>query len=668
MSGPIGFRPLRRVARPAAPSPQTHRNLLLKLCAVLIGLACAVFLWPAENSYQTDEARSENSEFVRSAQSQSGRARFVGVGARADVAVTVVTYNSESHISGLIDDLRVAALDRPMRVVVVDNRSSDGTADVVRTHTDVKLIESGQNLGYAGGINLGLPFADPCDAVLILNPDLAMAPDAITRLLETTNAGPIGAVVPLMLDNDGATFFSLRREPSLTRAIGDALVGRRLCARSSLLSEIDARPASYLEPHDVDWATGAAALIPAAVVREVGEWSEEFFMYSEETDYFRRIRENGRLVRFEPAAVVKHSGRGSGTSATLAMLKAVNRVRYVEKHHGRAYSALFRGVVALAEGLRSYDPLHRRNFAVVLNRPRWRELVVSSRRRPAKRLSGPRRRGAVIVPAYNEAAVIKRTIGPLSQAAVDGYIELIVVCNGCTDDSAAIARSVAGVRVVELKQGSKPGALNAGDAAATLWPRLYLDADIEISADAVLAVLDRLAQGDVLAARPTARYDFDGSSALVRSYYRARLRIPQHKLAMWGAGAYGLNAIGHKRFGAFPMLTGDDFFVDTQFGPHEKVVVATEPVVVRTPVDLKSLLPVRRRSHRGTTEVPAGPHGLNPRTRSTSISTAVTAVRTIRGPGSAFDATVYLGIAVAARWGGRRARIWERDESSRSSG
>ena len=76
-----------------------------------------------------------------------------------------------------------------------------------------------------------------------------------------------------------------------------------------------------------------------------------------------------------------------------------------------------------------------------------------------------------------------------------------MVCNGCTDDTADVARSVPGVRVVELEEGSKPAALNAGDKAATLWPRLYLDADIQISAAAVLAVLDRLGKGTCLAAR-----------------------------------------------------------------------------------------------------------------------------------------------------------------------
>ena len=271
----------------------------------------------------------------------------------------------------------------------------------------------------------------------------------------------------------------------------------------------------------------------------------------------------------------------------------------------------------------------------------------------------------MIVPAYNEAAVIKRTLAPLSQAAVDGFIELIVVCNGCTDNTAEVARGVPGVRVVELEVGSKPLALNTGDEVATLWPRLYLDADIQITAAAVLAVLDRLAQGDVLAARPDSRYDFDGASALVRSYYRARGRIPQHKLAMWGAGAYGLSAKGHQRFGVFPMVTGDDFYVDTQFDADEKAVVATEPSVVKTPADAKSLLAILRRSHRGNTELSADGHGPDARMRNTGLDTAVAVVRATRGPQSAVDAAVYVGMAFAKRWTVGQAQVWERDESSR---
>ncbi|HYN33116.1 MAG TPA: glycosyltransferase family 2 protein [Ilumatobacteraceae bacterium] len=592
---------------------------------------------------------------------------FVTGGTHADVAAVVVAYNSAPDISALIDDLRRAAHDRPIRLIVVDNQSSDDTVDVVRTHDDVTLVESGGNLGYAGGINVGLGRVESCDSVLILNSDLGLSPDAVTRLVAASDAGCIGAVVPLILDEDGTTYPSLRREPTLTRALGDALFGSRVwLSRPEWLSEIDYRPSSYAERHDVDWATGAALLIPAPVAREIGEWNEEFFLYSEETDYCRRIRDSGRHIRFEPSAVVKHRQGGSGTSPALASLMAVNRIRYVDRHHGKAYSALFRGVVALGEALRSRDAVNRRTLGVVLDRRRWEELPRATKPIPAQHFSGARQRGAVIVPAYDEAAVIRRTLAPLSQLAVDGLIELVVVCNGCTDDTADLARSVPGARVLELEQGSKPGALNAGDAAATLWPRLYLDADIQISAAAVLAVLERLDSGDVLVARPDSRYDFEGATALVRGYYRARQRVPQHKLAMWGAGAYGLSEAGHQRFGQFPTVTDDDLYVDTRFGADEKAVVAVEPSVVKTPTDTKNLLAILRRGHRGDTELVAQGH--RPAALgNTGVGTAVAVLRTIRGPFSAVDAAVYLGLALASRRRSRGPSRWERDESSRSS-
>jgi exopolysaccharide biosynthesis WecB/TagA/CpsF family protein len=596
-----------------------------------------------------------------------GRGRFVSGDAHADIAAIVVTYNSASDISQLIDDLRLAANDRPIRLIVVDNQSCDDTVNVVRRHDDIILVESGGNVGYGGGINAGLSVIGHSDFVLTLNPDLTLAPDAVTRLLTAAEAERTGAVVPLILDADGTTYPSLRREPSLTRALGDALLGGKIRARPGFSSEIDARPASYRHAHAVDWATGAALLIPAAVAREVGDWREDFFLYSEEIDYFRRIRETGRRVRFEPTAVVQHRGGGSGTSPELATLMAVNRVRYIELHHGWAYAMLFRAVVALAELVRSYDPVHRRTLAVVLNRRRWQQLPRATKRVSAEQLSGPRQRGAVIVPAYNEAAVIERTLAPLSRAAVEGFIELVVVCNGCTDATAEVARSFPGVQVVELEQGSKPAALNAGDQAATLWPRLYLDADIQISAQAVFAVLDRLAQGDVLTARPQSTYDYSNASALVRRHYRARQRIPQHKLAMWGAGAYGLSAEGHQRFGTFPTITGDDVYVDTRFDAHEKAVVATDPSVVKTPADAKSLLAIMRRSHRGVSELLARERGPGARVQSTALDTAVAVVSTIRGPQSAIDAVVYLAVALAGRWRFRKSHAWERDESSRSS-
>jgi hypothetical protein len=335
----------------------------------------------------------------------------------------------------------------------------------------------------------------------------------------------------------------------------------------------------------------------------------------------------------------------------------------LSRSKGALYAA-FRTAVASVGVLGSYDPVGGRNLAIVRNRSRCRELPAATKPVSVEQVSGPRRRGSVIVPAYNEAAVIERTLAPLSLAAVDGFIELIVVCNGCSDDTADRARSVPGAQVVELKVGSKPLALNTGDEVATLWPRLYLDADIQITTDTVIAVLDRLARGDVLAARPTSRYGLVGANALVRSYYRARTRAFVHQDEMWWAGVYGLNEKGHARFGAFPDVTGDDLFVDSQFDTHEKAVVPTQPSVWTTPTNLGGLLTVLGRHYRGNTELARDdPAGVD----RTSSATARAVLCTIRGLGSMVDAAVYIAIAVTSRlFVIRRKRGWERDESSRA--
>ncbi|MGW0042440.1 WecB/TagA/CpsF family glycosyltransferase [Rhodococcus sp. NPDC003348] len=609
------------------------------------------------------ECRSRATAAVppRSDRVDAAQGRFVAPGDQAEVAVVVVTYNSESDLPGLIEGLRVTAADRAVRVIVADNQSYDGTVTFIENQPDIEVVRTGGNLGYAGGINAALPLTEPSTAVLILNPDILLHCGAVTHLLAALDDPHVGAVVPLILDSDGAVYHSVRREPSVSRTVGDALFGRRMRRRPAVLSEIDHCSTHYLRSHDIDWATGAAVLVRSSLIRHVGDWNEEFFLYSEETDYFRRIRDAGYRVRFEPAAVVTHRGGGSGSSSELTTLLSVNRVRYSARFHSAPYSALLRGSVALSELLRSYDADHRRTLAVLLNRKRWADLPAASKSVPDDYDSAQRGRGAVIVPAYNEADVIERTLAPLSGAATRGVLELVVVCNGCRDRTAEIARAVQGTTVLELGRGSKPAALDAGDKAATWWPRIYLDADIQISAAAVLQVLDRLAEGDVLAARPVSRYDHRCASTLVRSYFRARERIPEFRTAMWGAGVYGLNESGHQRVGRFSDHVADDLFVDAQFAADEKTVVPTPPSVVTTPTDAKNLLRILRRWHRGTIHE-------DRLLGRTSGGTVRTLLHTIRGPGSAADAVVYAGMALAARWnpGTSGPPPWERDASSRS--
>lgn len=310
-----------------------------------------------------------------SAQSGStADARFAGPAASADVAVVIVTYNSAADIERLIMSLRREAKRSSIRVVVADNHSVDGTLEIVARHPDVVAFRTAGNVGYAAGINAASEHVGNAAAILVLNPDLEVEPGAIRAMLGRVEHSAAGIVVPRILEDSGTTYESLRREPTLTRAIGDALFGSRLTARPGRLSEMVYGQAAYRGAHTIEWATGAALLIRREVADLVGSWDERFFLYSEEVDYFRRVRDAGKTVWFEPDAVVRHSQGGSGTSPALVALMAVNRVRYVEKGHGAGYTGAYRLAVILHSVLRMSQPDHRGSLRFLVNRRSWRSL------------------------------------------------------------------------------------------------------------------------------------------------------------------------------------------------------------------------------------------------------------------------------------------------------
>jgi len=289
-----------------------------------------------------------------------------------DCAVLVVTYNSADHIGALLASLPAAAEGLRLRTVVVDNGSTDGTIELLRSRSDVELIQSEANLGYAGGINLARRHAGPCASMAVLNPDLALEPGALRRLAQALRDPAVGVAVPLIVDGAGQLVFSLRREPSLGRALGDALFAGRFSRRPGWLSEIVRDEHSYRYRQPVEWATGAVMMLSAACDAAVGPWDERFFMYSEEVDHAGRARAAGFRMDYVPTAKARHLAGGSGSSRELIALMAVNRVRYIEKRDGRA--RLFRVLVTLHELLRLHDPAHRFAVRTLTRRSRWSHL------------------------------------------------------------------------------------------------------------------------------------------------------------------------------------------------------------------------------------------------------------------------------------------------------
>jgi glycosyltransferase involved in cell wall biosynthesis len=293
-------------------------------------------------------------------------------------------------------------------------------------------------------------------------------------------------------------------------------------------------------------------------------------------------------------------------------------------------------------------------------------------------MSSRRPIGSVLIPAHNEGAVIGRCLHHLFQGIDGADLEVVVVCNGCHDDTAAVARATGlPIEVIELDEASKPAALRAGDRLLRTFPRLYLDADVLLRGPIARQVLEHLARDGSVAARPPLRYDAAHSSAIVRRYYRARSRVPAVMGSIWGAGVYGLSAAGRARFGDHPDVVAEDLFVDQCFDADEIDIIGDEPVVVVAPGCYRDLLNVMRRAYRGAaenrvaTEQPARQDGETSRvarSKSTTPSTVRDVLRLCRSLPGALDAAAYAFVAVSARVYialGRSTR-WERDESSRS--
>jgi N-acetylglucosaminyl-diphospho-decaprenol L-rhamnosyltransferase len=259
-----------------------------------------------------------------------------------DVVVAIVAYNSAHVIGDLLDSIPAAAGSTHVQVVVVDNGSTDGTIELVRARTDCQLIES-TNVGYAGGINRAVAAGDPSAPILILNPDITLRAMSIVRLLDALTAPGVGIIAPRVESPDGSLYRSLRREPTLARAIG---LNR---TRLSVFSEYVDDPAAYDTAHVADWALGAALLVSRSCWNSVGEWDESYFLYSEETDFCLKARDLGFVTRYEPSAVVMHVGAQSGQSPQTHAMQIINRVRLYRRRHTLARSWLYLMLTIVSE-------------------------------------------------------------------------------------------------------------------------------------------------------------------------------------------------------------------------------------------------------------------------------------------------------------------------------
>ncbi|WP_188188522.1 glycosyltransferase [Nonomuraea sp. SYSU D8015] len=294
------------------------------------------------------------------------------------LAVVIVTYHSREVVADCLKSVRLALRDQgPARVIVVDNASADDTVEMVeRVDPGTEIIRLERNSGFAAGVNAGIAAAPGCD-VLVLNPDIRLDIDAVARLRETLAVPGTGIAVPELTDEDGALSWSLRRRPTVLRAIGEAVLGGERAGRFAPLGELVVDRSAYAREGTADWATGAAWLVARACLEALGPLEERYFLYSEETEYMLRAGERGFAVRYQPRARAVHLGGEQTSSAMLWALSATNRVRLHRERHGRLRGLAMRAAVMLNEGLRALAKgrasghRHRHALRALLTMPRW---------------------------------------------------------------------------------------------------------------------------------------------------------------------------------------------------------------------------------------------------------------------------------------------------------
>ena len=248
----------------------------------------------------------------------------------SDVTAVTVALNGLPWIEQCLDSLR------GVEAIVVDHGSTDGTLELVRSRfADARVIEQ-ENKGYGAGLNAGMRVASG-RYYLIINSDAWVVGDAIERLVAFADEHPDAAVVSPRLSNpDGTLQRSVRGFPTLWRLATEYLFLRKLAPRSRALNAFYGDGFDHDEVRETEFLMGACLLVRREAADTVGLFDEDFFMFSEETDWCYRFRQAGWKVLFTPEAEFVHVGGATTRQNWGPMFREQVRghVRFLDKHGG----------------------------------------------------------------------------------------------------------------------------------------------------------------------------------------------------------------------------------------------------------------------------------------------------------------------------------------------
>ena len=272
-----------------------------------------------------------------------------------DVSVVIVSWNAKGHLLNCIQSLENARGELSLEVIVVDNGSDDGgPTAVTQKHPWVRMIETGQNLGFSRGNNLGMRHSAG-RYVCLMNSDVIVKPGCLQSLVECMERfQDIGILGPRLTYLDGSYQPSSRWRPTLQGHLARALwldklfPGLRWFPRSHLdLERLD-------QMKDVDVLVGCFWMVRREALDEVGGLDESFFIYAEDNDWCKRFWEAGWRVVYFPGAHAIHVGSASSARDPMRFLREREKaqLQYWRKHKGRLGRLCYAGILLLGSSLR----------------------------------------------------------------------------------------------------------------------------------------------------------------------------------------------------------------------------------------------------------------------------------------------------------------------------
>jgi GT2 family glycosyltransferase len=273
----------------------------------------------------------------------------VETAALSELSIIVLNYNTCEHLRRCLQAIRSEVPGLDVEVFVVDNASSDGSADMVAAEFAwVHLIRSPRNGGFAYGNNLALGQATG-NAVLLLNPDTLMPPGGLVALLDALRHHPeAGIIGPKLLRADGSMHLACRRSFPTPSVAFHRLTGLSRLFRNS--PRFGRYNLTFVDPDlaiEVDSVCGACMLVRREVIERIGLLDERFFMYGDDLDWCLRTRQAGWTVRYEPTIVVQHqhgaASRQRPFRTNIHFFRAMDL--FYRKHYVQRYHPLLTGVV-----------------------------------------------------------------------------------------------------------------------------------------------------------------------------------------------------------------------------------------------------------------------------------------------------------------------------------